>query len=40
VLAEVWENVQKQLQGEDVASKQTYRTTGVLHLLGQKFFGW
>ncbi|KAH6632510.1 hypothetical protein F5144DRAFT_630354 [Chaetomium tenue] len=39
VLAEVWGNVQKQLRGEDVSTKQAYTTTGVLHLLSQKLFG-
>lgn len=39
VLAEVWRNVQKQLRGEDVSTKQAYTTTGVLHLLNQKLFG-
>lgn len=42
VLAEVWESTQKQLQGEVGTESVTkgYATTGVLHLLGQKLFGW
>lgn len=39
VLAEVWKNIQKKLQGEDDGTEGNYTTTGVLHLVGQKIFG-
>ncbi|GAB1320972.1 hypothetical protein MFIFM68171_11182 [Madurella fahalii] len=39
VLAEVWKNVQKQLQGDDGDTEDKYTTTGVFHLVGQKIFG-
>lgn len=40
MLAEVWENVRKQLQGKEFNTQQRYMTTGILHLIGQKVFGW
>ncbi|KAK3294167.1 uncharacterized protein B0H64DRAFT_181107 [Chaetomium fimeti] len=39
VVAEVWKNVEKQLQGEDVVTKQEYTTTGVLHPFRRKASG-
>ncbi|KAL2131444.1 hypothetical protein VTI74DRAFT_5113 [Chaetomium olivicolor] len=38
VLAEVWKNVQRKLQGED-GTEEKCATTGILHLLKQKTWG-
>ncbi|KAK4141790.1 uncharacterized protein C8A04DRAFT_30635 [Dichotomopilus funicola] len=39
VLAEVWEDVRRQLKGEDTTEGKVYTTTGAFHLLKQKIFG-
>ncbi|KAF5541760.1 hypothetical protein FMEXI_7808 [Fusarium mexicanum] len=39
VLEQIWENVQKQLEGKEVVHKE-YATTGILILLGSKFGLW
>jgi hypothetical protein len=39
VLDQIWENVQKQLEGKEVVHKK-YATTGILALLGSKLGLW
>ncbi len=40
VLADVWTSIQKQLRGEAEGTGEHIQTTGVLHLLKQKVWGW